>query len=42
MPNLIPEYKCPFMDAPYAPYILVNDKPKVAALKRKFPALYKG
>ena len=27
---------------PYAPYILVNDKPKVAALKRKFPALYKG
>ena len=27
---------------PFAPYILVNDKPKVAALKRKFPALYKG
>ena len=27
---------------PFAPYILVNDKPKVAALKRKFPTLYKG
>jgi peptide-methionine (S)-S-oxide reductase len=27
---------------PFAPYIVVNDRPKVAALKRKFPALYKG
>jgi peptide-methionine (S)-S-oxide reductase len=27
---------------PFAPYIIVNDRPKVAALKRKFPALYKG
>lgn len=27
---------------PFAPYVLVNDKPKVAALKKKFPALYKG
>ena len=27
---------------PFAPYILINDKPKVVALKRKFPALYKG
>ena len=27
---------------PYHPYILVNDRPKVAALKRQFPALYKG
>jgi peptide-methionine (S)-S-oxide reductase len=27
---------------PYFPYILVNDRPKVAALKQKFPALYKG
>ena len=27
---------------PYMPYILVNDRPKVAALQRKFPALYKG
>ena len=27
---------------PYYPYILVNDRPKVSALKRKFPALYKG
>ena len=27
---------------PYHPYILVNDRPKVAALKRKFPALYKA
>jgi peptide-methionine (S)-S-oxide reductase len=27
---------------PYFPYILVNDRPKIAALKQKFPALYKG
>ena len=27
---------------PYFPYILVNDRPKVAALQKKFPALYKG
>lgn len=27
---------------PYHPYILVNDRPKVAALKRRFPALYKA
>jgi peptide-methionine (S)-S-oxide reductase len=27
---------------PYYPYIVINDKPKVAALQRKFPALYKG
>ena len=27
---------------PYYPYILVNDRPKLSALKRKFPALYKG
>jgi peptide-methionine (S)-S-oxide reductase len=27
---------------PYFPYILVNDRPKVAALHRKFPALYKA
>jgi peptide-methionine (S)-S-oxide reductase len=27
---------------PYFPYILVNDRPKIAALKRKFPALYKS
>jgi peptide-methionine (S)-S-oxide reductase len=27
---------------PYFPYIMVNDRPKIAALKRKFPALYKG
>jgi len=27
---------------PYYPYILVNDKPKVEALQRKFPALYKA
>ena len=26
----------------YFPYIVVNDRPKIAALKRKFPALYKG
>lgn len=26
---------------PYFPYIVVNDRPKIAALKRKFPALYK-
>ena len=27
---------------PFHPYILAHDKPKVAALKRDFPALYKG
>ena len=27
---------------PYYPYIVVNDRPKLTALKRKFPALYKG
>jgi peptide-methionine (S)-S-oxide reductase len=27
---------------PYFPYILVNDRPKISALRQKFPALYKG
>jgi len=27
---------------PSYPYIVVNDRPKVAALRQKFPALYKG
>jgi len=27
---------------PSYPYIVVNDRPKVAALRKKFPALYKG
>lgn len=27
---------------PYFPYILFNDRPKIAVLKQKFPALYKG
>jgi peptide-methionine (S)-S-oxide reductase len=27
---------------PDFPYIVINDRPKVAALKQKFPALYKG
>ena len=27
---------------PTYPYIAINDRPKVIALKRKFPALYKG
>ena len=27
---------------PYFPYIMVNDRPKIAALRQKFPALYKG
>ena len=27
---------------PNFPYIVVNDRPKIAALKQKFPALYKG
>ncbi|HYX45694.1 MAG TPA: peptide-methionine (S)-S-oxide reductase MsrA [Sphingomicrobium sp.] len=27
---------------PYYPYILYNDRPKISALKQKFPALYKG
>jgi peptide-methionine (S)-S-oxide reductase len=27
---------------PYFPYILVNDRPKITALRQKFPALYKG
>jgi peptide-methionine (S)-S-oxide reductase len=27
---------------PYYPYIVINDRPKLGALKKKFPALYKG
>ena len=27
---------------PFHPYIVAHDKPKVAALKRQYPALYKG
>ena len=27
---------------PTYPYILVNDRPKIGALKQKFPAIYKG
>jgi peptide-methionine (S)-S-oxide reductase len=27
---------------PYFPYIMVNDRPKIAALRHKFPTLYKG
>ena len=27
---------------PFHPYILAHDRPKVSALKREFPALYKG
>jgi len=27
---------------PFHPYIIAHDKPKVAALKRQFPTLYKG
>lgn len=27
---------------PFYPYIVFNDRPKIAALKQKFPALYKG
>ena len=27
---------------PYYPYILVNDRPKVTALQKRFPALYKS
>src|SRR4051812_44595689 len=27
---------------PYYPYIVVNDRPKVAALQKRFPALYKS
>ena len=27
---------------PFEPYILINDRPKVAALKQRFPALYKS
>lgn len=27
---------------PYFPYIVLNDRPKVAALQKKFPALYKA
>jgi peptide-methionine (S)-S-oxide reductase len=27
---------------PFYPYIVVNDRPKIAALKRRFPALYKS
>jgi peptide-methionine (S)-S-oxide reductase len=27
---------------PFYPYIVVNDRPKVAALRQRFPNLYKG
>ena len=27
---------------PYYPYIVINDRPEVASLERKFPALYKA
>jgi peptide-methionine (S)-S-oxide reductase len=27
---------------PWEPYIVINDRPKVAALKRAYPSLYKG
>ena len=27
---------------PYFPYIVINDRPKIAALRKRFPALYKG
>jgi len=27
---------------PYEPYILINDRPKVAALKRQYPGFYRG
>jgi len=27
---------------PYYPYIMFNDRPKIAALKQKFPAIYKS
>ncbi|MEA3067690.1 MAG: peptide-methionine (S)-S-oxide reductase, partial [Sphingomonadales bacterium] len=27
---------------PFYPYILVNDRPKVAALQKRFPAFYKA
>jgi peptide-methionine (S)-S-oxide reductase len=27
---------------PYHPYILINDKPKVTALKRQYPNLFKA
>lgn len=27
---------------PFEPYILINDRPKVAALQKRFPAFYKG
>ena len=27
---------------PFYPYIVINDRPKVAALQKRFPALYKG
>jgi peptide-methionine (S)-S-oxide reductase len=27
---------------PYFPYIAINDRPKIGALRQKFPALYKG
>jgi peptide-methionine (S)-S-oxide reductase len=29
-------------DHPFFPYIVVNDRPKIGALKKKFPALYKS
>ena len=27
---------------PFEPYILINDRPKVAALKRQYPGIYRG
>jgi peptide-methionine (S)-S-oxide reductase len=27
---------------PFYPYIVINDRPKVVALRKRFPALYKG
>ena len=27
---------------PYFPYVVINDRPKVAALQKRFPALYKA
>jgi peptide-methionine (S)-S-oxide reductase len=29
-------------DHPYYPYIVINDKPKVAALHKRFPNLWKA
>jgi peptide-methionine (S)-S-oxide reductase len=27
---------------PWEPYIVINDRPKVAALKRQYPGFFKG